>query len=178
MKPVFVGFSGEPGSCRAAREWWCCARCSGVGHRRRCTGQFLCSIWRPFLRPDLAIALSRRAQAPSRSAVATGRSASSSVSRPHLDGGEHGGMLEASRGRSSAVLEAPALVAGLDNVAVVREPVQQRRRHLCVDEDARPFAEGQVGRDDDGGALIEPADQVEQQMPTRLRKRQVAKARR
>jgi RNA polymerase sigma-70 factor, ECF subfamily len=32
-----VGFSGEPGSCRAAREWWCCARCSGVGHRRRCT---------------------------------------------------------------------------------------------------------------------------------------------
>ena len=37
MKPVFVGFSGEPGSCRAAREWWCCARCSGVGHRRRCT---------------------------------------------------------------------------------------------------------------------------------------------
>ena len=32
--------------------------------------------------------------------------------------------LEASRGRSTAVLEAPALVAGLDDVAVVREPVQ------------------------------------------------------
>ena len=74
-----------------------------------------------------------------------------------------------------AVLEAPALVAGLDDVAVVREPVQQRCRQLCIDEDARPFAEGQVGRDDDGGALIEPADQVEQQLPTRLRKRQVAK---
>ena len=37
------------------------------------------------------------------------------------------------RGRSSgAVLEAPALVAGLDDVAVVGEPVEQRGGHLCV----------------------------------------------
>src|SRR5205814_1000624 len=84
-------------------------------------------------------------------------------------------MLRASRAATStAVLEAPTLVAGLDDVAVMREPVQQRRRHLGIDEDARPFAEGEVGRDDDGGALIEPADQMEQQLAARLRKREVA----
>jgi hypothetical protein len=41
----------------------------GVTHRWRCTGQFLGSTWRPLLRPDLAIVISRRAQTPSRSAV-------------------------------------------------------------------------------------------------------------
>jgi hypothetical protein len=84
-------------------------------------------------------------------------------------------MLRASRAATStAVLEAPALVAGLDDVAVVREPVQQRRRHLGIDEHARPFAEGQVGRDDDGRALVEPADQMEQQLAARLCERQIA----
>jgi len=34
------------------------------------TTWFHCSIWRPFLRPDLACSLGQRAQAPSRSAVA------------------------------------------------------------------------------------------------------------
>ncbi len=69
----------------------------------------------------------------------------------------------ASAGRSSAVLEAPAFVAGLNDIAVVSEAVEQRRRHLGIDEDGRPFVEGQIGRDDDGSALIESADEVEQQ---------------
>ena len=112
-------------------------------------GQFLSSIWAPFLRPDLA-PCGRRAQLPSRSAVARSVPAFSSVSRPRLDGGEHGGRLEASREpRSAAVLEAPALVTGLDDVAVMSEPVEERRRHLGIEEHVRPFAEGQVGRDDD-----------------------------
>ena len=51
--------------------------------------------------------------------------------------------------------EAPALVAGLDDVAVVREPVEQRRGHLGVAEDAGPFAEAQVGGDDHAGVLVE-----------------------
>ena len=41
--------------------------------------------------------------------------------------------------RSGAVLEAPTFVSGLDDVAVVREAVQQDRRHLGIAEDARPF---------------------------------------
>lgn len=48
---------------------------------------------------------------------------------------------------SGAVLEPPALVAGLDDVAVVRQAVEQGRGHLGVAEHARPFAKGQVGGD-------------------------------
>ena len=40
--------------------------------------------------------------------------------------------------------------------------------HFRIAEDARPFAEGEVGRDDDRGALIETADEMEQQLPARL----------
>ena len=65
---------------------------------------------------------------------------------------------------SASVLEAPALVAGLDDVAVVGEAIEQRCGHLGVAEDAWPFTEGEVGGDDDGGALVEAADQVEQQL--------------
>ena len=73
-----------------------------------------------------------------------------------------------------AVLEAPAVVAGLDDVAVMGEAVEQRGGHLGVAEDARPFAEGQVGGDDDRGPLVEPADQVEQQLAAGLGERQIA----
>lgn len=41
------------------------------------------------------------------------------------------------------------------------QPVEQRRRHLCVAEDRGPLPEGQVRGDDDRGALVKPADQVE-----------------
>ena len=62
---------------------------------------------------------------------------------------------------SGAVLEAPAVAAGFDDVAVVGEAIEERGGHLGVAEHARPFAEGEVGGDDDGGLLVEAADQVE-----------------
>ena len=77
-------------------------------------------------------------------------------------------------GSSSTVLEAPAFVAGFDDFAVVRQAVEERRGHLGVAEDTRPVAEGEIGGHDDGGFLRD-ADQVEQQPPTRLGERQVAK---
>jgi hypothetical protein len=40
--------------------------------------------------------------------------------------------------------EAPAVVAGLDDIAMVRQAIEQRGRHLGVGEDARPFAEGKI----------------------------------
>jgi hypothetical protein len=49
----------------------------------------------------------------------------------------------------SAALEAPTVVAGLDDIAVVGETIEQRGRHLGVTEDARPFTECEVGGDDD-----------------------------
>jgi len=55
--------------------------------------------------------------------------------------------------RSATVFEAPAVVAGLDDIAVVGQPIEQRRRHLGVAKYARPFAEGEIGGDDDRGAL-------------------------
>ena len=54
-------------------------------------------------------------------------------------------------------LEAEAIVAGFKDVAAMGEAVEQRRRHLRVAEHRRPFAEAQVGGDDDAGALVELA---------------------
>ena len=75
---------------------------------------------------------------------------------------------------SGAVLEAPALVAGLDDLAMVGQAIEQGCGHLGVAEDGGPFAESEVGGDDDRGALVEPAHQVEQQLATGLGEGQVA----
>lgn len=54
------------------------------------------------------------------------------------------------------------------------QAVEQRGRHLGIAEHARPFSECKISGDDDGGALIEPADEVEQKLAARLRERQIA----
>src|ERR1700745_2716038 len=54
------------------------------------------------------------------------------------------------------------------------QPLEQRRGHLGVAEDGRPFAEGEVGGDDDRGTLVEPADEVEQELTAGLSERQNA----
>src|SRR5436305_5580113 len=74
---------------------------------------------------------------------------------------------------SGAVFEAPALVAGFENVAVMGQAIEQRRRHLGVAEYARPFGEGEICRQDDRGALVKAADQVEQHLPAADREWQV-----
>ena len=43
------------------------------------------------------------------------------------------------------------------------ETIEKRCRHLGVAEHAGPFAEAEIGRDDDAGSLIELAQQVEEQ---------------
>ena len=48
-----------------------------------------------------------------------------------------------------AVLEAPTLVAGFDDLAVMGEAVEQRGGHLGVAEHRGPFSEGKVGGNDD-----------------------------
>src|SRR5271157_1542218 len=78
------------------------------------------------------------------------------------------------RQRSGAVLEAPALVPGLDDVTVMGEAIEQRRGHLWVSEHARPFTEGEIGGEKDRGALVEPADEVEEKLAAGLGERQVA----
>jgi len=73
-----------------------------------------------------------------------------------------------------AALEAPAVVAGFDDVTVMGQAIEQCGRHLGVREDARPFTEGEVGGDDDRGALVEAADEVEQELAAGLGEGQIA----
>ena len=61
-----------------------------------------------------------------------------------------------------AVFEAPALVSGLQDVAVVGQAIEQGGCHFRVYEDRRPFLEGQVRCDDYRGSFVEPADEMEQ----------------
>ena len=69
---------------------------------------------------------------------------------------------------ADAVFEAPAFVSGLDDVTMMGEPVEKRRRHLGVAENARPFTESEIGRDEDQSAFIESADQVEEELAADL----------
>jgi hypothetical protein len=75
---------------------------------------------------------------------------------------------------SGAAFESPAIVAGLDDVAVVSEAIEQCGGHLGVAEDTRPFAEGEIGGDDDRGAFVEPADEMEQELAAGLSEGQIA----
>ena len=59
---------------------------------------------------------------------------------------------------SGSVLEAPDLVAGLDDLEMVDKLVEECRGHLQV-------AEGEVCCDDGGGSLAEPAHEVEEKLP-------------
>ena len=78
-------------------------------------------------------------------------------------GGSRCGLLLSGFGLlGRAVFEPEAVVAGLQDVAVMGEPIEERGGHLGVAEHAGPFAEAQVGGDDDAGAFIEFAQQVEE----------------
>ena len=54
------------------------------------------------------------------------------------------------------------------------ETVEQCSGHLGIAKDRGPFAEAEVGGDDDAGALIELAQQMEEQRPARGAERQVS----
>src|SRR5581483_11154664 len=73
-----------------------------------------------------------------------------------------------------AAFESPTVVAGLDDVAVMGQPVEQRGGHLGVAKHAGPFSEGKIGGDDDGSALVEPADEMEQKLAAGLGKGQIS----
>jgi hypothetical protein len=56
-----------------------------------------------------------------------------------------------------AVLEPEAVIAGLEDVAMVGQSVEEGGGHLGVAEDGGPFAEAQIGCDNDVGPLVELA---------------------
>jgi len=55
----------------------------------------------------------------------------------------------------------------------VAEAIEERGGHFGIVEDARPLAEGEVRGDDDRGLLIEPADEMEQELAAGLSEGQV-----
>ena len=61
------------------------------------------------------------------------------------------------------VSEPEAVVSCFEDVAVMSEVVEKRGCHLGVTEDGGPFAEAEIGGDDDAGALVELAEKMEQQ---------------
>ena len=60
-----------------------------------------------------------------------------------------------------AAFESPVVVTGLDDVAVMGQPAEQRGDHFGAAEHAGPFSERKISGDDDGGTPIEPADEME-----------------
>src|SRR6266566_3799755 len=92
--------------------------------------------------------------------------------------GARGRCLFAHRGKpgwhSGAVFEAPALVAGFDDFAMMGQAIEERGRHLGVAKHTGPIAKGQIGGDDDGSALVKPADQMKEQLAASLSEGQVA----
>ena len=74
---------------------------------------------------------------------------------------------------SGSIPEAPALIAGLNNFAVMRQPIQQRSGHLLVTKHRRPFPKGQIRGNQNGHPLVELRDQVKQQLTATSRKWQI-----
>ena len=54
------------------------------------------------------------------------------------------------------------------------EAIEQGAGHFRIAKNTWPFAKGEIGRDDDRGSFIEPADQMEEQLSARLSKGQIA----
>jgi len=63
---------------------------------------------------------------------------------------------------SIAVLEAPTVVAGLDDVAMMRQAIQHGGGHPGVAEYLRPIGKSQIGGDQQRRVFVQLADQVEQ----------------
>src|SRR5262249_22920622 len=60
--------------------------------------------------------------------------------------------------------EAVALAVHLENLRVVRQAVQERRRHPLALEDLIPFTERQVARDQDAATLVAIGEDSEQEL--------------
>ena len=71
--------------------------------------------------------------------------------------------------RLAALLEAEAVITGLDDVAAVGEAIEKGRGHLGVTKDAAPLPEGEIGGHDQGDMLVELTDQVEEERSAALR---------
>ncbi len=61
------------------------------------------------------------------------------------------------------MLEAVRIITRFQDVAVMRNPVKQRSRHLCITKYLHPFTERKIGGNNQRGLLIKMADEMKQQ---------------
>jgi hypothetical protein len=54
------------------------------------------------------------------------------------------------------------------------EAIEQGGGHFGIAKDARPFGKSEIGGDDDRGALVKPADEMEQELSAGLSEGQIA----
>jgi hypothetical protein len=73
-----------------------------------------------------------------------------------------------------AVTEAPGLGAGVDDVRAVREAIDDGLREPRIGEDLGPFAEGQVGGDDQAAAFVALGEDLEDELGGAVGQREVA----
>ena len=73
-----------------------------------------------------------------------------------------------------AVAEAPGLVAGVDDVRAVGEPVDDGFREAGVGEHLGPLAERQVGGDDQAAAFVALGEDLEDELGGAVGQREVA----
>ena len=58
-----------------------------------------------------------------------------------------------------ALFEAPRVISGFENIAVVGDAVAERGGHLGIAEDRDPFGEAEMGCDDAGCFFVALADE-------------------
>ena len=72
------------------------------------------------------------------------------------------------------MVDTPVLVAGFDDVAMVRQAVQKGGCHFGIGEHGWPFSEGKVGCQQNGCAFVAFADELEEQAPAGVRQWEIA----
>ena len=63
--------------------------------------------------------------------------------------------LDSRSGDFATVPEAIRLVSGFNDVAMMRQTIEQRGGHLGITKDAGPLGKRQIGRDHHAGVLVE-----------------------
>ena len=71
-------------------------------------------------------------------------------------------------------MKPPTMVAGLDDLTVMRQTIQHCGGHLLVLKDLIPLAEAQIGGHHHRHSLIRLGDQMKQQLSAALGKREIA----
>ena len=74
--------------------------------------------------------------------------------------------------RRCAIVKPPTMIAGLDDLTVMRQTVQHRGGHLLVLKDLVPLAEAQIGGHH-RHPFIQLGDQMKQQLSAALGKRKI-----